>query len=77
MAIVRPCGIVIDWREMYTCESASQLFIQLLKIADEASSNVKYVGYDRACEFAPFLKNLRAKGNAGPMMWEDIRQGWG
>jgi hypothetical protein len=65
MAIVRPCGIVIDWREMYTCESASQLFIQLLKIVDEPGSNVRYVGYDRACEFAPFLRNLRAKGNAG------------
>ncbi|KAF6020579.1 hypothetical protein EB796_021103 [Bugula neritina] len=26
MAIVKPCGIIIDHREMYTCESTSQLF---------------------------------------------------
>ena len=65
MAIVRPCGIVIDWREMYTCESSSQLFVQLLKVMDEEGSNVKFVGYDRACEFAPFLRNLKKKGNVG------------
>ena len=65
MAIVRPCGIVIDWREMYTCESSSQLFIQLLKLIDEDSASIKFIGYDRACEFVPFLRNLKAKGNPG------------
>lgn len=65
MAIVRPCGIVLDWREMYTCESSSQLFVQLLKLVDESGTRVRYVGYDRACEFVPFLRNLKRKGNLG------------
>ena len=65
MAIVRPCGLVLDWREMYTCESSSQLFVQLLKLVDEDGTRVRYVGYDRACEFVPFLRNLRSKGNVG------------
>lgn len=49
MFIICPCGIVIDWREMFTCESPSQLFVQLLKLYDQdIDPNVKYVGYDRA-----------------------------
>ena len=56
MAIVRHCG---------TRESSSQLFVQLLKLADEVDSRMKYVGYYRACEFVPFLWNLRKKGNVG------------
>lgn len=63
MAVVRPCGIILDCREMYTCESSSQLFVQLLKLIDEPGINIKYIGYDRACEFKPFLRNL--KGNVG------------
>lgn len=63
MAVVRPCGIILDCRELYTCESSSQLFVQLLKLIDEPGINIRYIGYDRACEFKPFLRNL--KGNVG------------
>ena len=35
MAILRPCRIVTDWREMYISENSSQLFVQLLKVMDE------------------------------------------
>jgi len=56
MAIVKPRGIIIDHREMYTCESASQLFVQLLKLIDDHGDKLKYVGYDGACEFQPFVE---------------------
>ena len=65
MAIVKPCGIIMDCRELYTCESSSQLFVQLLKLVDEPGVAISYIGYDRACEFVPFLRNLSAKGNEG------------
>ena len=55
----------IDCRELYTCESASQLFVQLLKLIDEPNARIEYIGYDRACEFVPFLRNLKKKGNIG------------
>lgn len=65
MAIVKPCGIIVDVSEMLTCESPSQLFVQLLRLKCETNLNVSYLGYDRGCEFAPFLKNLQKKGNPG------------
>lgn len=65
MAIVRPCGIIIDTHELLTCESPSQLFTQLLRLRCEKLVDFSFVGYDRACEFHPFLKNLAAKGNEG------------
>lgn len=65
MAIVRPCGVIIDYAEMLTCESPSQLFTQLLRLKCDSDVNLKYLGYDRACEFEPFLVNLSKKGNEG------------
>lgn len=63
MAVVRPCGMILGIQEMLTCESPSQLFVLLLRLESEAA--IHYIGYDRACEFAPFLKNLAKKGNEG------------
>ena len=60
MAILRPCRIVTDWQEMDTSESSIHLFVQLLKVRDEEGSNVKFVGYDRACELVPFLRNTNS-----------------
>ena len=65
MALVQPYGIIVDTREMLTCESASQLFAQLLALRCDRGVQFKYLGYDRACEFQPFLKNLAAKNNEG------------
>lgn len=65
MAIVRPCGVIIDHREMLSHESSSQLFTQLLRLSCDSDVNLKYLGYDRACDFEPFLKNLAKKGNSG------------
>ena len=53
---------------MLTCESPSQLFVQLLRLKCETNAHIKYFGYDRACEFRPFLANLRKKGNEGAKM---------
>lgn len=73
MAIVKPCGVIIDYREMLTCESASQLFVQLLNLVDQPTVNIKYIGYDRACEFHPFLRNLQKKGNQGAEVLLDLK----
>ena len=45
MAIACPCGIMIDWREMYASESSRQLFVQLLKVIIDEGSNVRFVGF--------------------------------
>ena len=39
--------------------------MQLLEVMDEVGSNVKFVGCDRACKCAPFLRNVEKKGNVG------------
>lgn len=65
LAMVRPCGIILDVQEMYTCESPSQVFVWILRICSQDWEQFKYVGYDRACEFEPFLNNLQKKGNIG------------
>ena len=31
----------------------------------EENSSISYVGYERACEFVPFLRNLSLKRNMG------------
>ena len=65
MVLVRPCGVIVDFREMVSCESPSQLFAQLLSLRCDRDVHFKYIGYDRACEFQPFLQNLTKKGNHG------------
>ena len=65
MALVRPCGIIVDACEMLTCESSSQLFVQLLRLRCDSGVDFSYLGYDRSCEFEPFLRNLSKKGNEG------------
>ena len=65
MAIVKPCGMIVDYAEMLTCESPSQLFVQLLRLLCDTPTNVKYLGYDRGSEFEPLLKNFLKKGNQG------------
>lgn len=65
MALVKPCGIIVSVQELLSCESSSQLFVQLLQLSCDTKTNFKYLGYDRACEFHPFLNNLWKKGNLG------------
>ena len=63
--MVRPCGIIVDTRELLNCESPSQVFAQLLTLRCDRQVAFQFVGYDRACELKPFLQNLAQKGNEG------------
>lgn len=35
----------------------------LLRVCNDQWDRINYIGYDRGCEFEPFLKNLAKKGN--------------
>ena len=66
ITVVKPCGIILGFEEMYTCESPTQAYLFVLKhfFKDERrSSNLKYLGYDRSCDLHPFLCNLAKQGN--------------
>ena len=68
LALIRPCGIVVSMTEMFTDESATQVFLFLLRtFCGNASDLVRlrYLGYDRACSFVPFLQNQAKNGSAG------------
>ena len=63
-AIVRPCGIVVNFCEMYTCESMTQmyLFVALTFGHGDHIKRLKYLGYDRSCALEPFLQNRLKEG---------------
>ncbi len=62
-ALVRPCGIILNVCEMYTCESMTQMYLFLVLTVGHGNliKRLRYLGYDRACGLEPFLKNLSAK----------------
>ena len=62
-AIVRPCGIIVNITEMYTCESMTQMYLFLLGTfaCGKDIDHLKLLGYDRACGLEPFLQNLAKK----------------
>lgn len=64
VAAVRSCGIVVNFSEMYTCESPTQMYIFLSFTFCHGRDidRLKYVAYDRACDLHPFLRNLQSKG---------------
>ena len=61
MALMRPCGIIVNFAEMYTCESPTQCYVFIYttfgRTLDDLS-RLKYLGYDRTCDLHPFLRNL-------------------
>ena len=62
----RPCGIIVKAQEMYTCESCTQVYAFLLLTFGKTTDDLmrlKFVGYGRACDLHPFLRNLGKKGN--------------
>ena len=68
MALMRPCGIIVNFTEMYTCESPTQAYIFLFSTFGRTYTDLgrfKYLGYDRACDLHPFLKNMKKKGSKG------------
>ena len=68
MALVRPCGVIVNFAEMFTCESPTQCYVFVYttfgRCLDDLS-RLKYLGYDRSCDLHPFLKNLARKGSVG------------
>ena len=63
IAAVRPCGIVVNFTEMYTCESPTQMYIFLSFTFARGNDikRLKYVAYDRACDLQPFLAKRQRK----------------
>jgi hypothetical protein len=77
LALIKPCGIVVDICEMYTSESLSQVFIFILQTFCKPSqtpdyfTRFKYLGYDRACQFHLYLINQCNRGSAGAKLLLD------
>ena len=61
---VRPCGIIVNISEMFTCESPTQMYTFLSFTFGHGRDidRLKYVAYDRSCDLHPFLCNLERKG---------------
>ena len=61
---VRPCGIVLNFTETFTCESPTQMYVFLVFTFGHGRDidRLRYVAYDRACDLHPFLCNLERKG---------------
>ena len=56
-AAVRPCGIVVNFTEMFTCESPTQMYIFLVFTFGHSRDidRLKFVAYDRSCDLHPFF----------------------
>ena len=68
LAAVRPCGIIACFDEMFTCESPSQVFYFIFNSFGqnaESFARLKFLGYDRNCDFHPFMRKLSKRGNKG------------
>ena len=63
-AMVRPCGIVVYFTEMFTCESPTQRYLFLVFNFGRGCDfdRLRYVAYDQACDLHPFLCSLERKG---------------
>ena len=74
LAVVRPCGIVVNFAEMFTCESPTQAYIFLYTTfgrSMEDLTRLRYLGYDRTCDLHPFLRSLARKGSQGAQILLD------
>ena len=68
LALIRPCGIVVNMTEMFTSESLTQVFLFILRTFSRDIADIgrlKYLGYDRACALVPYLRNQAKNGSAG------------
>ena len=54
LALICPCGIVVNMTEMFTNESLTQVFLFILHTFSRDIADIgrlKYLGYDRACAY--------------------------
>lgn len=68
LALVRPCGIIANFTEMFTCESPTQAYVFIYTTFGRSLDDLRmlrYLGYDRSCDLHPFLKNIKRKGSVG------------
>ncbi len=74
LAVVRPCGIVVNFAEMFTCESPTQAYIFLYTTFGrslEDLSRLRFLGYDRTCDLHPLMGSLAKKGSRGAQILLD------
>lgn len=74
LAAVRPCGVVVSFMEMYTCESPTQAYVFLWLTFGkclEDLQKLKYCGYDRACDLHPFIERMSKDGGMGAKILND------
>ena len=64
LTLVRPCVVIGNTTEMYTCESPKQVYLFLVTTFGHGDDikRLRYLGYDRACDLYPFLRNVESKG---------------
>ena len=64
LALVHPCGIIVNTVEMFTCESPTQVYLFLIMTFARGQDNqrLRYIRYDHACDLHPFVRNLERKG---------------
>ncbi len=58
--IVRPCGIIVSFCPLWTCESLSQAMYLIHSTFEHDPGSVKFIGYDRGCQLEPYLRNVAA-----------------
>jgi hypothetical protein len=77
LALIRPCGIVVNMAEMFTSESCTQVFLFILRTFChdlEDIQRLRYLGYDRACGLVPYLRNQARNGSAGAkLLLENVK----
>jgi len=62
-AVLLRCGIVVNWAEMYSHESLTQMYLLIIFTFGRGKDveRLKYLGYDRACGLHPFMQKLAEK----------------
>lgn len=68
LVVVRFCGIVVVFCEMFICELFSKVFFFIFNLFGrmvENFSRLKVFGYDCICDFYFFLERLVKRGNLG------------
>ena len=72
--IMRPCGIRISHAEMYTAESISATFLQLIDTFsdDPSPENLSGIVYDRACDLHRFISRLDREGSQSAKMYSKL-----
>ena len=72
--IFRPCGVRLSHAEMYTCESCSDVFVQLVDTfgLEPDSKYLRLIAYDRSCDLHPFIARLSREGNEAAKHYETL-----